>query len=179
MSKLEAKIKLCYNKEIKVMDYIPKNFQDLKNFFIKEFQENSYNNYNFYFIDENNNKNQKEITEEIEYFNEQIKNILNQNEHIIYATIDTKSSFSIFNDSNINPIYDSMDNEKNNFSEDNKKSKIFINDKNIQKDTPTNNINKLSSNIGTPSNKIYKTEFTSSIIDKNINNPYEKKILNQ
>ena len=162
--KKETIIKLKYSNEIKQMDNRPNNFQDLQNFFLNKFKQNDHNKFKFYII---NSKNNKEEIKEDEFFNDQIKEILNQKEPIIYVTLDNKSSIiSIFNNSQ----NEYLNEEKNDSSQNNKTSKVFVNVKNAEKLTPQNS-EKIIFQI--PSNSI-KDENKEQGLNENANNKKKK-----
>ena len=165
--KKETIIKLKYSNEIKQMDNRPNNFQDLQNFFLNKFKQNDHNKFKFYII---NSKNNKEEIKEDEFFNDQIKEILNQKEPIIYVTLDNKSSIiSIFNNSQ----NEYLNEKKHDSSQNNKTSKVFVNVKNAEKLTPQNS-EKIIFQI--PSNSI-KDENKEQGLNENANNK-KKNLLN-
>ena len=114
MEDKEKKIKLVFNEEKKELKTIPKSFQELKNIFVNIYNQNPKFKFNFYFNENNNDKNRKIIDDQQNNFEQQIKEIKNLNnpeiyvyrinETIIYKShidldiLDVKSSESIEND---------------------------------------------------------------------------------
>ena len=81
----EKKIKLVFNEEKKELNTIPKSFQELKDIFVKIYNQNPKFTFNFYFFEKNNDKNQIIIDDQQNNFEQQIKEIINSNNPEIYV----------------------------------------------------------------------------------------------
>ena len=124
----EKKIKLVFNEEKKELNTIPKSFQELKDIFVKIYNQNPKFTFNFYFFEKNNDKNQIIIDDQQNNFEQQIKEIINLNNPEIYVyrinetiifkshmdldIINAKSSESIDNDIKIELETIKEENEK-------------------------------------------------------------------
>ena len=120
MSDNEKKIKLIFNKEKKELNTIPKNYQELKKIFKQIFNPNPKLIFNFYFIEQTDEKDEI-LIDEGEAFLKQIEEIKNLNNPEIYA-------FQV----NVSEFFDKS------FSFDNAKSFVSIHN-NIEEENNSNN----------------------------------------
>ena len=99
MQRGQVKIILKYKNEQKEMIYIPRNYKDLKDYFLSVFNEKSSKKIIFYFQREDN---QKIIIQDFNY-NNIMREISQQNSPIIYISEENDSSLQMHsqNDNNI------------------------------------------------------------------------------
>ena len=101
MSEKKIKIFLSYKKEIREMNFIPKSYYELNDYFLSIFEQKSSKKFIFYFNDQNNQK--KIFEEKQDLFQNTINEISQQNNPKIFISEEDINSFS--NDDVIDKIF--------------------------------------------------------------------------
>ena len=153
MSDNEKKIKLVLNEEKKELNIIPKSFQELNHIFKQMFNPNPNLRFDFYFIEQNDEKDEVYL-DEGEAFLKQIEEIKNQKNPEIYAF-----------QANDSELFD------DHFSFNDAKSCESIHNNSMENENNSNNNN---DNIGeTEKSETFRIENSGSMKIK-MENPYNK-----